>query len=357
MFGFSLGFALALSTAAFAAPAIQAIDPAVFATQGGNRYARVVLTGIDLGICGTNCPGVSVLAGGEAVPFFGNGSKLLITVPDDMPPGVANLEVHTAQGNAAVEDAMLFVAPSEFETILLPHAGGGEDVPGANGSVWRAESFIRNDSAWSLRFDLPLFPQTLISPSFVEFLTVAPHATVNLELANAHAPVRVMVPKALASQVTFETRLYDASRDDQTFGTRVPTVRETDFRHGVTTIPGVPMGSRFRANVRVFSVDGQRHAYHVRVLTQPDVFVPPFEGYTTPLPVETLAELPVTTELDPLWEGSVWDVAFATLALPVVPASTPKLQVQIEPLDGDAPFWAYVSVTNNDTQQVTLLTP
>ena len=34
-----------------------------------------------------------------------------------------------------------------------------------------------------------------------------------------------------------------------------------------------------------------------------------------------------------------------------------RLRLEVEPLTSGSAFWAYVSVTNNDSQQVTLVTP
>lgn len=39
------------------------------------------------------------------------------------------------------------------------------------------------------------------------------------------------------------------------------------------------------------------------------------------------------------------------------PASSPFVRVEVEPLGEGARFWAFVSVTNNETQHVTLITP
>jgi hypothetical protein len=35
----------------------------------------------------------------------------------------------------------------------------------------------------------------------------------------------------------------------------------------------------------------------------------------------------------------------------------PALRIEVEPLTPGSRFWAFVSITNNDTQRVTLVTP
>jgi hypothetical protein len=38
-------------------------------------------------------------------------------------------------------------------------------------------------------------------------------------------------------------------------------------------------------------------------------------------------------------------------------AGSERIRIEIEPLDGRAEYWAYVSVTNNATQHVTIVSP
>jgi hypothetical protein len=52
-----------------------------------------------------------------------------------------------------------------------------------------------------------------------------------------------------------------------------------------------------------------------------------------------------------------FEPAYAEIGGIGVPPSTTRLQFEIEPLTMGAKYWAFVSVTNNDTQPIALFTP
>jgi hypothetical protein len=348
-------------TAAAQTPLIQ---PNIFVAEGAARTHgfTMVVPGASLGVCRIDACGGSLTLDGVAIDpinVFVAGSQVSVFFQNDFPAGPADLELRLPSRTIRVADAITFVANADYETILLPHTPG-EALPGANGSNWRVEMLLRNDSPYSLRFDLPMHPRTLISPPPPDWFVVPPQTTANVNLFSLTGPARVRVPKIAAKDVVFETRFYDEARLGTNFGTRVPTVREHEFRHGVTTIPGVPLGTGFRSTVRVFSPDGERRVFRVRVLSHPVLQtgaweVPPIQ----PVVGELLATYTARAEYtDAVFkEGGPWSAPMASIPVPDFPGHT-RVQVQLDVVDAaDAPYWAYVSVTNNETQQVTLLTP
>lgn len=311
-------------------------------------YGRAELFGISLRIGGIDVTPMNTFVSGTSIgTYFG----------ETLPPGPADVEIRTPDATLRAPGAITFVAPANYETVLLPHSPGDQLISGAHGSLWRIELLAHNDSPYSVRLDVPMYPYTLVSPPPPDFFILPPETTANVVLATNDGPLQLRLPTIALEKMTFVTRIYD-SRSGSDFGTAIPAVRERDFRRGKTTIPGVSSDDRFRATLRVFTPGFKPREFRVRVLTQSELQPqpwdrPPFE----PVIAEVLGTYTLRTLADEPKQGE-WTVSMGTLPLPAF-AGNARIQVQIEPADATStdPYWAYVSITNNDTQHVTLLTP
>jgi hypothetical protein len=147
------------------------------------------------------------------------------------------------------------------------------------------------------------------------------------------------------SDLTFQLRVADLSRSATSAGTEVPVVREKSFRTATFEILDVPVDPRFRLTLRVFEMNLDRASFAVRVLDQ-----------ATNAPVGAALVKTFTPPQGPRrfqpGFGEVTDLIPATVS--ALPSS---VRLEIEPLTRGSAFWAYVSVTNNESQQVTLATP
>lgn len=364
----SLLLALLLcGTVAAQTPAVRYVQPDLIVAEGAKRTHGFVMPLANftprycrIDICEGG--GTLLIAGVpiDPVNVWFVGSALSVYFGGDFPPGPSDIELRVPGITIRAPGTITFVSDADFETILLPHIPG-DPLPGANGSMWRVEMFVRNDSPHSLKFDLPMFGYTLVSPPPPDWFIVPPQTTAEVATYSLNGPARMRLPAIAAASIVFATRLWDESRATENFGTRIPTVRERDFRRGAITIPGVPMGTVFRNTVRVFSPDGERHQFRVRVLTHATLPAAAWGPYPPHEPViaEVLATYTVSAEAnDPADKsGFPWSVPMASIPIPYFPGNT-KVQVQIDVVDDErAAYWAYVSVTNNETQQVTLLTP
>ena len=367
MRSFLLTFLLC-STAAAQTPTVELIQPNLLPAEGRARDRQGLIMLVANADLGNNCRidicGGTLTIGGVAIDpinVFVSGAELRAFFSNDFPPGPADIELRMPGMTIQAPGGVTFVSDADYETILLPHTPG-VSIPGANGSNWRVEMLLRNDSPYSLRFDLPMYPFTLISPPPPDWFLVPARTTASVSIWSDSGPARVRVPKIAAKDVIFETRFYDQARLGTNFGTRVPAVRQQELRRGSTTIPGVPVNTGFRSTVRVFSPDGASHDFRVSVLTHPVLAtapwsVPPLRPVLSKL-LATYVVHAEATDFDVESKGrGPWSTPHASLALPDFPDNA-RVQVQIEVVDAaDAPYWAYVSVTNNETQQVTLLTP
>lgn len=347
---------LFLSLSVFAlTPTIVSIRPNVLSVHGGS--ITVVTSGWASSECGSSC-NLDVVINGVQLPrsavyFF--GLELTVQIPPQTNAGPATFELHHPFGPPAIaENALLFVADDAYENVLLPLTGTTRtSAPGAFGSQWKTSTVVVNDSDSAFKIDVPWGdPRLLVSPALPQFVNLLPRSTSRLDLALT-GPVVVRIPRAVADHVFFQTRAFDASKADTNFGTRVPSVRESEFLHARTTIADVPTADPFRATLRIYSPDGKPRAFHVALRTQPELTASPF-GQPSPPAASTITELQTTTSA--LLEGYPYAVPVTELLLPF--AGADPVQVVIEPVDdGTAPFYALVSITNNVTQHVTVLTP
>jgi len=350
-----LAFLFLSLTASALTPSIDSIRPNVLSIHGGT--INVTTSGWASSECGSICNFDVVINGVQlpraAVHFF--GLELTVQVPPQTSAGLATFELHHPYGPPAiVENAILFVDDAEYESVLLPLTGTTRtSAPGAFGSQWKTSTVVVNDTDSFFTINVPWGdPRLLVSPALPQFVDLEPRSTSRLDLALT-GPVVVRIPRALADHVFFQTRAFDASRAETNFGTRVNSVRETEFLHARTTIADVPTADPFRATLRIYSPDGKPRAFHVTLRTQPEFTATPYRQQPPPAST-TITELQATTAA--LLEGYPYSVPVAELLLPS--AGADPVQVVIEPVDdSNAPFYALVSVTNNVTQHVTVLTP
>jgi hypothetical protein len=147
------------------------------------------------------------------------------------------------------------------------------------------------------------------------------------------------------ADVSFSLRVRDISRDAFSWGTEIPVIRQNELYSGTVQLLNVPVEQRFRLALRVYDFDGRgsgRIAMRIFKL-----------GSNTPL-VETeigLDQSYVVDEVPP-------QVTFVNLV-----AAFPQLsgaggvRIELTPLTNPMRYWAFVSITNQETQQVTVVTP
>jgi len=120
-------------------------------------------------------------------------------------------------------------------------------------------------------------------------------------------------------------------------------VRENEFLSGALTLVNIPTDSRFRETLRIYAVSDTATVVHLRVV--------PLRSAT-----------PVAEEDLPLRSGDAFGYvpAYAEISLrdryPQLANGQP-VRLEISAPRPDLLLWAFVSVTNNETQHVTTVTP
>jgi hypothetical protein len=362
---------LSLLTAitAAAAPAVTGIDPTVgFAagpthvTVSGSGFVTSTVTcpvpppgGVGQG----TCP-VQVFVGGVAATVH-QVTATTIAVEVNPPSSTSSenaydVEVRTATGNATLPNAFRFSdfaepGPENYVTYVLPLTGG--DTAGANGSLWRTEWLAYNASSTNhIHIVGPIFsPLSIPTPAG----DVPPQTTMRLEtLANTEGAF-VYVPAPLDDQLSMSLHVRDVSREAEGLGTDVPILRQSDFKPLIKLI-GVPTDERYRARLRIYGFTESPQTVRVSIYRETA------DGsQQTPLAQFNVDLNGIIHIINDPFPFNVASIALDLLT-PELRNAGSSLRVEIDNLgENISPpppnVWAFVSITNNDTQQVTLVTP
>ncbi|HEV2721999.1 MAG TPA: hypothetical protein VG323_18405 [Thermoanaerobaculia bacterium] len=223
------------------------------------------------------------------------------------------------------------------EKVLVPIAA--DLVPGANGTRWSTELWVRNDADHAVPID-PEYCSFIGSwhPCSEPVTRIAANSTVQLTgRGDAQYPYALLFPPLQdADSLHYSIVVRELSTGQMA---AVPAVRDRDRRTGRTVFPAVPNDAGHRAALRLYSgantitvsiVDSATGTVlEARTIRQ---FFP--TDFDTSLTLVSVADLFVTPEL----------------------RGHERLDVIIDTLPYDR-YWALLTLTDNATQQVTVFTP
>lgn len=227
---------------------------------------------------------------------------------------------------------------SQFEHVLIPLLFNG---PGANGSQWRSELVIANNSPWPI----PLGNVDLTLSQVWRNYALAPHAY-ETELGFAHPFGTVLlVPRRDAEGLAMSLRVRDVSREAEGFGTEIPIVREQDMaEERDVMLLNVPLDTKYRAKLRIYAILPDSRGTDVLL------YIKPRAGDLT----ASSRFVALRRDCGGLNQACSDTPLYGELDLPNV--ANGRADLQLGTVHG-ALVWAFVSVTNNHTQQVTVVTP
>jgi len=219
--------------------------------------------------------------------------------------------------------------PGDQLRILLPIV---VNSGGLLNTSWRTDVVLHNGNGE---------PVVVTSGTVLPSFTIPPFATTGPIFPPAGNPgVFLYVPKRLAANVATRVRVHDVTRDSDSWGVEIPGVVETDFATSMV-IAAIPSDSRFRSLLRVYDDNGIATTANVTLRD------------------DASGEL-IDRRTLLLAQGDAAVPAYAQLALDpiLLPAAAahPVVRAEITATSSTAPpLWAFVSITNNTTQQVTTL--
>lgn len=241
----------------------------------------------------------------------------------------------------------------ELQRVLVPISVS--DVAGANGSLWTSELWAVNGSEEpGVAVALPCIldgngcPTTVLEPDR------------SVRLPNWGTPQQPGVLILVSEPASLTLHVRDKSRNEQSWGAEIPVVREDDFLEEMSHMTGIPAGPAWRHTLRIYAISNALgipipgfpetgDGFLVRlyaVTATGDQLLREREYLIPPTAIPPPNRIP-----SPLSQFTITDLFAGT-------AGNERLRVTIEPFRAGfvftpLPYWAFVSVTNNETQQIT----
>jgi hypothetical protein len=362
---------LLAAAVASAAPTVTSIEPNV-----GFVYTstRVVIHGTEFSESDFNCvetPGLCPSAVVFVVPINGELVEIPGTVQQVSPTHiellvaprpsgtVADVKVRVQRKGEVVvnhgfrwEATALSSNPADYVRYLIPVTG--RSLPGAHGSLWSAEWVVHNGFApFAMLWD-ECSPIVAPCPVFV-----MPEGTVRPAFAprgDGGDGAFVYIPKAVAGRVAMSLRVRDLSMNAQSFGTEIPIATAADYtsqdRQAIQLID-IPTDPKYRVLLRIYGPNEAVKRVHVNVTDEAGTVSEAIDVELIGSDSETLEKFslrPAYAQLDPL--------------TPRIRAAGPRARISVAAYFDVLisppivyPIWAFATVTNNETQQVTTVTP
>ncbi|MFA6956304.1 MAG: hypothetical protein WC538_10570 [Thermoanaerobaculia bacterium] len=237
----------------------------------------------------------------------------------------------------------------DYEYVLIPITA--RNVAGANGSIWRSSLAVTNHSDHDVSVfgidycGLALCPPPVL-PSKTTIVITAPTGG------------SYLVSDDLES-LTIQLRIQDISRQSETWGTTIPTVRESDALAAprIASLVEIPVTPEFRSLLRIYDLDrsDQDQTKQVRIrfyAVNPDQS--PTLSLRDVLLLETTYKLVPDPSFPPHQTPRMASIPLSTIEQL---SGARRLRIEVEAVTDALRFWAFVSVTNNETQHVTIVSP
>lgn len=332
---------LLLSFPLAAQPVITGLSAISGPIAGGNE---VRINGRGFSICIICSPPLPLpvvyFGGAPATIVSGNDTTMVVIVPAHL-PGTFDVVVEQSDGTFVAQDAYTYAGGNVddvFERVLLPLLT--PPVHGAFGSEFHTALRLSNRNETKVAvFGVQPACNTisgciLFDPLERPYVINQFSAPRDFQLDGT--PGRfVYIEKKLAPKVFANLRVFDVTRSAENFGTEIPVVRDDEFVRGPIRLLGIPLDPRFRNTLRIYM-----HGSSTVIVTIGDE-----EHMLTPAQPENPFEPAYLQFTDfPTGTGTI-DIEIAEPEIVVLPAVGPN------------PIWAFVSVTNNDTQLITTITP
>jgi hypothetical protein len=253
--------------------------------------------------------------------------------------------------------------------LLLPLAAAAQTVPhytrvlvplyfdkpvnGALGSVWTTQFSVYNSGSTAVPMgwcSVLNDSEACVTPGDSQIAAGATSTTLPTftPAFNDAVPGRQLNFETVSDdQLSFGLRVADTSRSGFTAGTQIPVVRERDYFQGTVRMPNVPIDSRFRLTLRVYEMGLTSSAVTIRV----------FDQQTNALLGSHQFQLTAPTTGAFRFEPGYLQLGDLSSIVPSTTTLPSTVRIELEPSSKEARFWAFISITNNETQQLTVITP
>ncbi|MEO8218014.1 MAG: hypothetical protein ABI718_13115 [Acidobacteriota bacterium] len=241
----------------------------------------------------------------------------------------------------------------QYSRVLLPISIlEAFPVPGAFGSQWTTDLWVRNDAGVPV-YMAPYYDGCHLPEGCGQYPVTAGVAwrpqSVTLDVSVPGVFFQIQRP--FENQVDIELRVRDLSRQSESWGTELPTVPEESFTSEKVTLFDVPDSEGFRVMLRIYGIgDLDNSTVRVRTFSLD-------ESALIPGSVPVLVSDQIVTLRSPAASLTRYVPHYAEM-IPFQSVSSPgRKLIEITPATPGLRIWAFATVTNNETQQITIVTP
>ena len=307
------------------------IQPNVERIEGGDQISILgadALYNCALPAPNFGCEAPVVKFGGVAAEVVASGLGEVIVKAPPHAAGTVDVTLEGSKGSGRAIAAFHYFADEApdaafFERILVPVFYNG---PGGFNSQWESVAALHNNNPYAVTQQAP-------------FETAQPGTTTFAHGSEVTGFVD-FVPRQAAPNLQFSLVVRDTSRSASDLGTSVPVVRENAFFDRTFSIVNVPADARYRLGLRLYSYETIPTTLQLRIVSLKD-------------------ESTLVIRDVPLGVANQHGFAFIgdLTADHVELVGKGPLRIDVTPKDAGTLAWGYVSVTNNDTQHVTVIAP
>jgi len=224
-------------------------------------------------------------------------------------------------------------SPKFFDRALIPVVFNG---PGAFGSHWETELSLRNDNTFTVEPWRPIDGKAELVPRQPVLFS-----------GDAPGGIFVGIPLQASASLALHAGVRDISREASEWSTELPIVREEQFSTTGIDLLDIPANPRFRTMLRIYSTLNPISPYNAQV----HVIVYSLEnGGTYRSFFATLNDGSGCTDAGSCAEHP------SSVSIPDVTSGNFSGRVGIQ-IQTTLPIWAFATVTNNETQHVTIVSP
>jgi hypothetical protein len=289
----------------------------------------------------TICPIPEIFFGGVRVTNVDRkGDHWTMLVPPHAPGAV---EVRVTNSNATKSSfAFRYVDPEGppfetlYEKVLIPIVFNG---PGAHGSNWVTDFAVRSNAPFNVTPWRPVLTGGNLPPG----------SPITFSSGTRPQGVILGIPRDAADQVHFNLLVRDTTRQADDWGTQIPVLRESELKPGPKELLNVPLDPRYRLTLRLYTLGAAPASAKVTMYTM---------TISGGLLHEQIVPLTSAQPCQPNAPCTSDDPAFAMVGdLPTSFGGLSRVGIQIDSLDPNVPVWGFLTVTNNETQHVTVISP
>ena len=339
-----------LSTSAMAQrrPMVERVEPSAAAVEGGtvltisgkNLNPNTRTAGALRPQC-TPCPPLppEVRIGGKVAELVSYTDEQIVVKTPPGAGGIYDVVIGSPYYSPVVIPRALRYGWNNYDRLLVPIVANF--VPGAFGSIWLSELVGRNDNDHDIFVSQFLHSNAFIPPK----TTFQPSIYTNNGAAfvyHDHAAYDAYWPRPLA----FSLRVRDVTRQADSWGTEVPLVRSEDaFIGRPVDLMNIPFEPETRITLRIYDLDGPTGG-EVPVYIRSNDSDALLGSTVAAFDSGSYENMPLVPGLITLNVNALTGTAIAQ-----------RVRIQVGEQGQQKRLWAMASVTDNETQQVTIITP